>query len=337
MKIGFSQNYDGPGGARSWIKSFSKYCINNGHTVSYGFDDTVDVFCSVANLSTIKQLKLLKEKNIKIIQRLGAIYLPYNHPNPILIKNKNTELKNITSFSNTIVYQSHFSKETLFRSIYDGVEPDGDIIYNSADSNLFNPIGPKLPRSKDKKIILAAAYWGTPHTATQSLKLLCDVINHYVSRDDIEFWVLGRAFENNQRTLSNFNFRNVSKLDLLNPISHSEMPNLLRTVDMVLHLKAHEGCSNMVIETMLSGTPLVGINSGSIPELVKDSALLAKCDSTLEHFPKVDLNDLICKIDKTLDNLDYYSNKVLNESKSFSYDLTYKLYLEKLINLSIQS
>ena len=47
--------------------------------------------------------------------------------------------------------------------------------------------------------------------------------------------------------------------------------------------------------------------------------------------------NLICKIDKTLDNLDYYSNKVLNESKSFSYDLTYKLYLEKLINLSIQS
>ena len=93
MKIGFSQNYDGPGGARSRIKSFSKYCINNGHTVSYGFDDTVDVFCSVANLSTIKQLKLLKEKNIKILQRLGAIYLPYNHPNPILIKNKNTELK----------------------------------------------------------------------------------------------------------------------------------------------------------------------------------------------------------------------------------------------------
>ena len=83
MKIGFSQNYDGPGGARSWIKSFSKYCINNGHTVSYGFDDTVDVFCSVANLSTIKQLKLLKEKNIKILQDwvlyifLIIIQIPY--------------------------------------------------------------------------------------------------------------------------------------------------------------------------------------------------------------------------------------------------------------------
>ena len=100
MKIGFSQNYDGPGGARSWIKSFSKYCINNGHTVSYGFDDTVDVFCSVANLSTIKQLKLLKEKNIKILQRLGAIYLPYNHPNPILIKNKKI---GVSIFSNLAI------------------------------------------------------------------------------------------------------------------------------------------------------------------------------------------------------------------------------------------
>ncbi|MBQ5695112.1 MAG: glycosyltransferase family 4 protein [Clostridium sp.] len=333
MKIGFSQNYNGPGGARSWIEAFSKYCISKGHTVSYGFDDTVDVFCSVANLSTYKELELLKNKKIKIMQRLGAIYLPYNHPNPLLIKNKNDELKNLISFADSIVYQSHFSKEVLFRSIYNGSEPNGDIIYNSANSNLFTPTGEKLPNKSNKKIILAAAYWGTPDTATKSLNLLSSVISHYSNKSDIEFWVLGRAFAANQRSLSKLNFRNVSKLDLLNPIPRENMPTILRSVDMVLHLKAHEGCSNMVIETMHTGTPLVGINSGSLPELVKESALLADCDNSLDNFPNVNLKDLIYKIDKTLSNLDFYSNKVLNQSKNFSYSLTYELYLKKLFEL----
>ncbi|MGL4799240.1 MAG: glycosyltransferase [Cellulosilyticaceae bacterium] len=333
MKIGFSQHYDGPGGARSWIKGFSHYCIHQGHTVSYGYDPTVDVFCSVANLSTPLELQSLKDKNIKILQRLGAIYLPYNHPNAQVIQNKNNELKTLIDFADAIVYQSHFSKEYLFRSIYNQHEPDGEIIYNCADDSLFHPYGNKLSRPTDKKVILAAAYWGTPHTATHSMDILMQVIKHYEYRNDLTFWVLGRAFPPHEQMLRDAHFKNISWLDLLHPIDRTMMPDLLRTVDMVLHLKAHEGCSNMVIETLHTGTPLVGLHSGSLPELIGDSALLASCSQPLQTFPTVDLQDLIQKIDRTLEQQGSISATMLSRAKNFTPSMTYERYLNKLIQL----
>ncbi len=333
MKIGFSTDYYGPGGARSWIKGFSHYCMKHGHLVSYCFDDTVDIFCSVANLSSEEDLYTIKSKNIKILQRLGAIYLKYNHPNPLLIERKNNELKNLISYSDEIVYQSNFSKNVLFNSIYNGAEPDGSIIYNCADTKIFNSSIPKLKSNMDKKIILSVAYWGTPHTATSSINILFDVINHYESRDDVEFWVLGRAFTQHEEKLRNMNFKNLVRLDLLNPISHNLMPSLLRSADMILHLKAHEGCSNMIIESMYSGVPVVGINSGSLPELVQNSALLCNCSNNIDNFPDIGFGDLIAKIDTTLNNLTHYSKAMLTRSTDFTEEKTYGIYLKKLITM----
>ena len=111
------------------------------------------------------------------------------------------------------------------------------------------------------------------------------------------------------------------------------MPTLLRTSDMVLHLKAHEGCSNSVIETICTGKPLVGINSGSLPELVSDAALLCDCDNNIKTFPNVDIDDLINKINTTLSDLPYYSNLMLNRMSNFTEDKTYAIYLDKLIKL----
>ena len=334
MKIGFSQDYHGPGGARSWIKGFSAYCLSKGHDISYGPNTDVNVFCSVANLSKPSELEELKRKEIKILQRLGAIYLLYNHPNPRLIQAKNDELKKIISYADEIIYQSEFSKRALFGSIYQGLEPDGDIIYNCADAHLFTPSGPTLERSKEKLIILAAAYWGTPDTATQSIDLLLNVLKYFESYKQIEFWVLGRAFPVHEKKIRDAKLSNVAKLDLLHPVTHDSMPSLLRSVDMVLHLKAHEGCSNMVIETMNTGTPIVGLHSGSLPELVSDAALLANCTGDITAFPVVDVNDLLVKIYSTLNQLPHFKTQVLKRAEVFSVEVTYEKYLLKLQQLS---
>ncbi len=334
MKIGFSTDFNGPGGARSWIKGFSHYCVSKGCEVSYGPSTDVDVFCSVANLSKPSELEELQKNKIKILQRLGAIYLLYNHHNPNLIQSKNDELKKIITYADSIVYQSKFCKETLFGSLYKGLPPDGDIIYNCADSEIFTPFGPTLERSQDKKIILAAAYWGTPDTATKSMEILMRVLRHFETYKDIEFWILGRAFPIHQKMLQDAHFGHVTKLDLLNPIAHDAMPILLRSVDMVLHLKAHEGCSNMVIETMNIGTPLVGLHTGSLPELVDDAALLANCAGDITAFPAPNANDLLAKIYDTLNHLPDFQAKMLERAKLFSPESTYEKYLIKLKQLS---
>lgn len=327
MKIGFSGHYDGPGGARSWIRAFSRYCLQKGHHVSFGPDPHVDVFCSIANISKLHELQLIKSHGIKILQRLGAIYLKYNDPRQDVLDRLNNNLKTLTSYSDTIVYQSHFSKEVLFRSIYDGHEPDGDIIYNTTNKSIFTPLGPILDRPRDKKVILAIAYWGTPHTSIQSLKILIQLAYRLRQRKDIEVWVLGQAFPRDEALVKDAALPNITHLNLHTPIDYHDIPKYLRTADMLLHLKAHEGCSNLVIEAMHTGTPLVGIHSGSLPELVDDAAQLASCTQDIDTFPHVNMDDLYAKVIHTIDHLDDYQERMLARASLFDETTLYEQYL----------
>jgi glycosyltransferase involved in cell wall biosynthesis len=284
-------------------------------------------------MSKPEELKNIKDKKIKILQRLGAIFLPYNHPNPELIKNRNDYLKELISYADSIVYQSMFSKTVLFKSIFDGNEPDGDIIYNTVDSSLFTPEGEIINKPKNKKIILSIAYWGTPHTSAISIKYLIETAKLFQDREDVEFWVLGRAFPKDEKLIKNAKLNNIAKLDLSQPISHDLMPKYLRTADMLLSFKAHEACSNLIIEAMHIGTPMVGLNSGSLSELTGDAALLAECSKSIDTFPKVDINDLAHKIIQTLNNQKYYRDKMLSRAKNFSESETNEKYLKKLEEL----
>ncbi|PKM94212.1 MAG: hypothetical protein CVU84_12175 [Firmicutes bacterium HGW-Firmicutes-1] len=333
MKIGFSADFDGPGGARSWIKTFSNYCKHKGHDISYGLDLNVDVFCSVANISTVSDLKQLKERGIKILQRLGAIYLYYDHPSKVLIDRKNDLLKELTSYADAIVYQSKFSKEILFRSIYNGKEPDGDIIYNSTDASAFSRYGYKFSRSQDKILILAIAHWGTPHTSAKLIEIFLNIAKRFQGIDDVEFWVLGRATSQDEMFIKNANLSNISVINLTTPIDYNLMPYYLRTADLVLHLKANEGCSNLVIECIHTATPLVGLNTGSLPELVGDAALLAECTTDIEGFPDVNIDNLFNNIVITLIKRDYYQEKMHDRTKFFTLEETYEKYLNKLKKL----
>ncbi|PKM51927.1 MAG: hypothetical protein CVV02_04770 [Firmicutes bacterium HGW-Firmicutes-7] len=336
MKIGFSANYNGPGGARSWINTFSYYCKNKGHDIVYGFNLDVDVFCSIANLSTIEELRKIKEQGIKILQRLGAIYLYYDHPSKDFVNKKNDHLKELTSYADSIVYQSNFSKNVLFRSIYDGNEPDGEIIYNSTNTSIFKRNGYKVAKYQNNHlIILAIAHWGTPHTSAKLMEVFLNVVKRFKEIDEVEFWLLGKATSQDEACIKNANLSNITVVDLNNPIDYNLMPCFLRTADLVLHLKVNEGCSNLVIECIHTATPLVGLNTGSLPELVGDAALLAECTPTsIEEFPTVNIDQLVNSMIHTLSNRDYYKDKIYDRTKLFTQEEHYGKYLKKLKELA---
>lgn len=327
MKIGFSTNYIGAGGARTWIRNFSEFCMSNNLDVSFGCIPCVDLFVSVANLSTIDQLEIIKKNNIKILQRLGAIYLPYNELTHTKITAGNNNLKNIISYSDSIIYQSRFSKSILFGSIYDGKEPDGHIIYNSVNPHLFSPEGSTFKRPEDKTLLLCIAYWGTYHTAKKTIDLLTQTAQSLTYRKDIIFWVLGLAYPDLEEELLTAKLSNITKINLHTAIDYRVMPAYLRTADMVLHLKVNEGCSNLIIESMHTGTPVVGLNSGSLPELVGDAALLAACSNDLYSFPHIDISDLCQHIITTADHLNHYKKKILDRASLFSYKNTNEKYM----------
>lgn len=333
MNIGFSRIPVGKGGAISWIKTFSNYCVSKGHQVKFNYKNNIDVFCSVANYNQPEELKYLRRHNIKILHRLGSIFLDYNYDDKKIISDGNEHFKQLISCADYLVYQSKFCKTVLFRSLYDEKEPDGDIIYNSTNTSIFSPNVKPIFRPSNKKIILCSAYWGALNTSLECIKLVIQTAKKLQSHPEIEFWVLGLAPKEAEDYIKQAHLPNITKLNLLKPIDYKLMPRLLKTADLILHLKAHEGCSNAVIETMNIGTPLVGLNSGSLPELLGDAALLADCTSDISKFPEVNIDDLVEKVLTTLNMASTYRNKILNQSKLFSEEQQCSKYLTILENL----
>lgn len=337
MIIGFSRKPSGKGGAISWIKTFSNYCLSKGHQVRFGYKNKMDVFCSVANYSLPHELRYLKNRNIKVLQRLGSIFLEYNYDDKQLIVDGNNHLKQLISYADYIVYQSYFSKKKLFGSLYDNQEPDGDIIYNSTDTSIFSPDCKSIDKPIDKKVILCSAYWGAHNTSLECIKLIVETAKRLQNHHEIEFWVLGLAPKETEEYIRKHHLPNITKLNLQHPISYRLMPYYIKTADLVLHLKAHEGCSNAVIETMNVGTPMVGLNSGSLPELLGDAALLADCTSDIKMFPKVEIDDLVKKILITLEKSDFYKNRIIDRAKLFSEKQQCSKYLSILERLYKQN
>ncbi len=223
----------------------------------------------------------------------------------------------------------------MVKKLIPGTELPGIIIYNGADTTLFTPKGPKLGRPQNKKVILSIAYWGTPLFAMNSLTMVRDIAREFVDNSNIEFWVLGKT----ETKIDDSFLRelpNITRVDLTRPIRREDMHLYLRTADLVLHTRSNDACSNLIIEAMNVGTPVVGLNSGSTPELLADAGLMGECKPSLDSFPILNVPDICDKIEQTFDSYKSYRKKVKKRSKLFTQKIMCKKYLkhlELLLNL----
>jgi glycosyltransferase involved in cell wall biosynthesis len=327
MKIGFPVNEHCRGGVGAWVKTFSNYCLSKGYQVVYNGKGDIDVFFSITNLSDLNELKELKKKGVTIIHRQGGICLDYFYDNIRYVKLVNDRIKECMRYADRFVYQSAFSKR-LTQLLYDDTEIPGDIIYNAADPKVFSPVGDILDKPKDKKIILAAAYWGTQRMAEFSIRTIISTARRLIHVKDIEFWILGVANPQVESLLKDAGMPNITKVALQKPIAYEGMPKYLRTVDLILHVRPNDACSNMIIEAMHIGKPIVGFDIGSTPELIGNAGLLSKCEQSYSEFPKVDIEDMANNIIETFNNYEEYKKRIKQRAQLFTVETMGERYLQ---------
>ena len=318
MRIGFPIEAEGMGGTRTWIKNFSNYCKSKGHQVYFSHDSITDVFITLAYYSKPEQLIELRKRGTKILYRMDGIYYDFLASKKLTKKN-NKLIATSMKLSNKIIYQSNFSK-LMASQLFNGHVLPGEVIYNGADTSLFKQDGKILNRPKDKKIILSIAYWGTPPMASYSIKTILRIAKLLSYRDDLEFWILGYAYNEQQELVEKSNLNNITRYNLRESIPREKMPEYIRTADLILHTRPNDACSNLIIEAMNVGKPIVGLNLGSTPELLGDAGLRGDCEPSFQHFPSVDINSMADKIVKTFDNYDYYKKKIIERSKDYTLE-----------------
>ncbi|PKM94210.1 MAG: hypothetical protein CVU84_12165 [Firmicutes bacterium HGW-Firmicutes-1] len=329
MKIGFPIGTNGKGGATSWVKTFSDYCISMGYDVFFNTDEEVDVLITLANYLSLEKIMEYEKRNTKIIYRMDGIYFDYLLEDNKKVELFNKQVRDSISHADRVIYQSNFSKD-LVKLLFDGKEIPGDIIYNGADTKVFKPEGDVLLRPIDKKIILSIAYWGTPLMANYSIHAILKIAKEFLDNEAIEFWILGLAYPETEKLIQDANLPNITKYDLKTPIKREDMPKYIRTADMILHTRSNDACSNLIVEAMNVGIPIVGLNSGSTPELLGDAGLLCECKPSYDEFPEINIKDMAHKIRQTFEHYDVIKNKIKERAILFTQDIMCEKYIDQI-------
>jgi glycosyltransferase involved in cell wall biosynthesis len=329
LKIGFPISPEGRGGTRTWLRAFSNYCVSKGHQVFFNHDEKVDVFITLAYYSPPNKLLELKARSTKIIYRMDGIYFNYLVGSKEATKQYNDLLANSMKCADKIIYQSEFAK-VMAKELFDGQELPGVVIYNGADTKKFKNEGDILDRPIDKKIILSIAYWGTPLMAEYSINHIIKIAQQFKDMNNMEFWILGEAYPHVEELIKKVNLSNITRFDLKNPITRENMPKYIRTSDLVLHTRPNDACSNLIIEAMNVGKPIVGLNLGSTPELLGDAGLRGECKPSFKHFPDININSMVEQIKKTFDNYDYYCKKIKQRGSMFTLEKMCEKYMKEI-------
>ena len=268
------------GGGNQFQKCLKKYLKNENLLTDIPSDADIIFFNSHQDFKQIINLKSAFPDK-KFIHRVDGPMKLYNN----MSDNRDDIVYYLNnSIADATVFQSNYSFD---KNIEMGMKltPLHTVIYNSVDSDIFFK---KSDKKKGEKTNLIAASW-SPNIRKG--------FNYYQFLDEnLDFSKYNFSFAGQ----SPIKFTNVKNLGILNS---EQLAVELRASSIYLTASENDPCSNSLIEALACGIPVIALNSGGHPELVKEGGLLFE-----------DNNDLLDKIECLNDNYEQYSKNIEFES-----------------------
>ena len=177
----------------------------------------------------------------------------------------NRPMRSLRAMASYVIYQSEFCRESAEKFL--GPCPIGsEVLYNPVDLEKFHPPADALPVRPLKLLTLGThAYPERVFAAIECLSILR--AGGIEAALTIAGRLLWRGGDEDVRRLVR-SLKLESSTTILPPFSQEEAANLYRAHHIVLHPKYMDPCPTVAIEALASGCPVVGSNSGGMPELV---------------------------------------------------------------------
>lgn len=99
-----------------------------------------------------------------------------------------------------------------------------------------------------------------------------------------------------------------------------EYLEILKKIDISLHLKYKDPCPNAVLERLSFGIPHIYSNSGGTPELINDGGIGINVDDVWDTQLSVNTKILEQNIFKIIENYENYSSNAYMQSKKFTWE-----------------
>lgn len=170
----------------------------------------------------------------------------------------------VLTHSNKVIVPNDYLKRYLeVRRI------DSEVIPNGVNPTLFNEA--PLFQQHERKILLSISHMDV-YKKSEGLKTIFNAIK--LLRNEVELWIVGTGkYEKNLKDYCKKKELPVKFLGYRN-----DVPRLLNESDIYVHASLQDVFPIVILEAMASKKPIIALNVGGIPELIKNGQNGFLCD-----------------------------------------------------------
>lgn len=188
-----------------------------------------------------------------------------------------------------VIYQSEFCRSSAEKFLGKPRKARSAIVYNAVDVRRFQPQANK-PADRRRRLLAA----GSHHEGARILLALDALRRVLDAGENAELEIAGRLMWSDAHNEVGARIRALKledRVSLSGPYLQSAAPEIYARADALVHLKYMDPCPTVVLEAMACGLPILGSNSGGMPELVGGDAgilLTVPEDFSAMHYPTAD-------------------------------------------------
>ncbi|MCX6056245.1 MAG: glycosyltransferase family 4 protein [Chloroflexi bacterium] len=262
----------GLGGPASFQGRLIKALKERGVVVTHdGLNPANSAILMIGGTRQIQTLWRAHKNGVKIVQRLNGMNWVHRKTRTGLTHFIRAEVNNwilstIRKMADRIVYQSQFTRDWWTR-VYGETKTPGVVIYNGVDLTQFTPSGGGTPPLDFIRILLVEGHYGGGYEqGLDSAVRMVRLLNQRLTKK-VELQVVGSVPER---------LKNVYKdpgieIEWRGVVGVEEIPVIDRSAHILFSSDINAACPNSVIEAMACGLPVIGYNTGALPELIANN------------------------------------------------------------------
>jgi len=262
----------GLGGVTSFRLKFENGLAARGVEVTNDPSQEADVILVLAGTRHLAPLRKAHRRGTRIVQRLDGInwlqrarWMGPRYTIRAIYGNAN--LSHIRRrLADHVIYQSEFIKH-WWEDWYKPARVPSSVIINGVDLSRYTPHGlHERPSGHHRILVVEGSLAGGQNYGIYNAAALAQTLS---KKYKMELMVVGRV---DSHTKSRFRNQTTFRMQFMDTVSRDHIPWLMRSSHLLYSAEVNPPCPNSVIEALACGLPVVGFDTGSLPEIVQGDA-----------------------------------------------------------------
>jgi glycosyltransferase involved in cell wall biosynthesis len=263
---------EGYGGVTSFRLKFEEGLRTRGIVITYDLNEPADVILVLSGTKSLLSLRSARRRGMRIVQRLDGInwihrvrWAGLRYTIRAIYGNANLSFIR-ARLADGVIYQSRFVKQ-WWEDRYGSTRAPSSVILNGVDLNRYTPNGLHERPSQHYRLLVVEG--SLTRGLDSGLFQAADLAMILSRKFKIELVIAGRV---DKRAKTRLTMQTAFRVRFMDVVPREHIPWLMRSSHLLFSAEVNPPCPNSVIEALACGLPVVGFDTGSLPEIVSGGA-----------------------------------------------------------------